>query len=64
MAHLRGGRGWIRVARAWQSLSKERLVDPMDSAIQMSMSGLEANGLFFVVNGRVRKLFPFRCGSV
>ena len=28
------------------------------------MSGLGPNELFFVVNGRVRKLFFLRCGSV
>ena len=54
----------IRVAYALISMSKKRLADPMDSAIHISDVRSRPNGLFFVVNDRVRKLFPLRCGSV
>jgi len=32
--------------------------------LYVGSSGLGPNGLFFVVKGRVRKLFPLRSGSV
>src|ERR1700742_4677739 len=54
----------IGVAYALTSMSEKRPADKLDSAIHMSVSGLWPNELFFVVNGRVRKPFPLRCGSV
>jgi len=54
-----------RVARALTSMSKERVARTQwIPRFICRASGLGPDGLLFVVNGRVRKLFPFRRRSV
>ena len=54
----------IRLAYAQTSMSKSAWRTQWIPRFICRMSGLGPNGLFFVVNDRVRKLFPLRCGSV